>query len=117
MSVSNGFSHDDWLLASEIADRLDFKDLGLTKLPIRLIAQWIGFGSTMNKTWTALGAKCAFGARGIMYHPQQRDTLAKKWDDGESVKNAIADALNDAARSLLVSRSLLPTQRLGKRLC
>src|SRR5439155_9618673 len=52
------------------------------------------------KTWSTLGAKCAFGARGIMYYPQQCDNFAKRWNDGKSVKDAIAGALNDAARSL-----------------
>jgi hypothetical protein len=105
MIVSKGFSPPDrygnsWLDASEIGDRLDSKKMGLTTLPLRLVAQWICFGSTMNNTWSGLGAKCVFGARGIMYYPQQCDNFAKKWDDGESVKNAIDDALNDAARTL-----------------
>jgi len=101
ISVSKGFSRDSWLLESELDENLlnARKDLGLTTLPIRLVAQWNCFASAMNDTWTKQGAKCAFGARGVMYYPQQCNNFATAWNDGVTVKTAVADALDDSIRT------------------
>lgn len=107
-AVSKGFSESGFILASEIAARLDPKSMHLTKLPIRLVGMWNCFASTLNDTWTNLGAKCSFGARGVEYYPQQCNKFKTNWDAGKSVQAAINYANTGSSRT--ASQTLMLVQ-------
>lgn len=100
-------NYKGWLSKNTIEQELAPKQLGLTKLPIRLVGQWSCWGSYLNSTWRALGALCSFGARQIQYYPQQSNKFIQEWTSGKKLGDAIRYSNTASSRTMSQAFMLL----------
>lgn len=85
--------------ADEIMKQLGPAATGHKSLPIRMVYQMNCFGSTLNDTWRAIGAKVSMGARQVNFYPNQYGRFAKEWDKRSTFAEACKAADNKSSRT------------------
>ncbi len=84
---------EDWITESDIRRELDPKRTGLSRIPIRTVWGTHCYGSTLNDTWLAVGARASAGSRHVNFLITAFGPFIDAWNKGNVT---FADAVRDA---------------------
>lgn len=69
-----------------------FIEANVSPLKLRAVWQCNCYGSTLNDTWTKLGAKVSAGSKFVNFYPTRFKGFVQKWNDGAEFGVAIKES-------------------------
>jgi len=87
--------------AEHIETELGEGKTGAVELPIRMVYQMNCYGSSLNSSWRAVGAKVACGSRFVNFYPNRYGRFVTHWRRGDvTVPEALKAADTAASRTM-----------------
>lgn len=106
------------------------KNYSAGKFPLRMVYQMNCYGYSLNNAFRHIGTKSVCGSRFVNFYPNQCNNFTKRWNDGETFKNAVKNSDTASSRTVIQAaiigmgqfasyspRCLIPQMVLNKTNC